>query len=113
MQIIVCLILIYTVNHIINKLDFKMEYLQLGIIYFLDFCIVLAFSYAFHWFGFRLKNILMCVIIYGIISAWITVHNNKINKQDEIWINRKLEQRNKIIQEIEDTRGEKEINESI
>lgn len=54
----------------------------------------------------------MCVNIYGIISAWITVHNNKINKQDEIWINRKLEQRNKIIQEIEDTRGEKEINES-
>lgn len=52
----------------------------------------------------------MCVIIYGIISAWITVHNNKINKQDEIWINRKLEQRNKIIQEIEDTRGKKLTN---
>lgn len=104
LQFVAFLIIIYTANYLINKIEFKNEHLQLGIIHCLNYGIFMTLSYVLKWFGFRISNIIIYTIIFIIISAFITAHNIKIGKEDEIWINKMLEQRNNVIQETKEVK---------
>ncbi len=108
LQFAVLLVVIHVVSYLINKIDFKNDRLQVGIVYCMNYAIFLTMAYFLNWFGFRILNIIMFTIVFIIISVCLTVHNAKISKEDEIWINKMLEQRNNITGE---TKEEKHIKE--
>ena len=102
LQFVALLVVTRAVIYLINKVDFKNEHLQDGIVYCLIYGIFLTMAYFLRWFGFRISNIIIFTIIYIVITAGLTIHNAKISKEDERWINSKLEQRNNVIQETKD-----------
>ncbi len=92
-QLIVFLILIQIIDYFISKINFK-NYLgyftAANSIYYIVF---LSFGYVFHWFGFRVSNIIMNTISFLIVTSFIHYHFHRLFAMEAEEINRLIDNR--------------------
>lgn len=93
-QLLTFLILVQIVDYFISKVNFKnykSYFVTANIIYFIVF---MFFGYVFHWFGFRLRNIITNTITFLIITTFIHYHFHRLFVLEAEEINKLIEKRN-------------------
>jgi fatty acid desaturase len=94
LQLGVFLSVIISIDYLIERLYFKNWFLQIGLVFLINYSIYMGCAFFLHWYGFRIVNIFIATLIFIVIFSVVVIRNIRLYKQEEKWINRMLEKRN-------------------
>lgn len=92
-QLIVYILLSSLVPFVFSHIEFKHWLIQSILCTLIQYSIFLIIAYIFKWFRFRLSNILIFTIIFIIITILAILRNDRIARQEDEWINKRIQER--------------------
>ncbi|MBH1941730.1 DUF3021 family protein [Mobilitalea sibirica] len=91
MQMLGFVVALQIINVFISRIRFRKYYQYYLSNFFIMYAFFISVAYVFHWFGFRLENIILNTIIFIFIFTFIQHHFYKLLKKEADEINALLD----------------------
>ncbi|MDF2800991.1 MAG: hypothetical protein K0S61_894 [Anaerocolumna sp.] len=96
-QLFSFLILVQIIDFFISKINYRNYFGYFATANIIYFIVYMTFGYFFHWFGFRLINIIINTSSFIIVTTFIHYHFHRLFQLEAEEINRLIDSRNQKI----------------